>query len=127
MRAIHIYQGRSGRESPDPARCCADVWPRDGSWHSTQCLRKPTAQAEVRGVTYGFCRQHHPDAVQAREKERERLDQAERAVWERKAQTAAAFKACRLALMEIRDGHNDPRILAAETLRLFPDQTGAES
>ncbi len=110
-------------------RCRASV--SDNSLRrSYQCQRKPTVVRCVDGKDVGFCKQHDPEAVKARHcaraKEWERERAEARAREQRRADTAKASAAAKVALEQIAAGHNDPRALAAEVLALFPSPSPAE-
>lgn len=125
----HIYRGRSfAPREGDPKCCRAAIW-GDGL-HPNQCTRKPKVERDVDGKTYGFCGLHDPEVVAARALERHAKWEAK---WnagdrarERAQATQAALKACRDAIEMIAAGHNDPRSLAAETLKLFPKEEDAQ-
>jgi len=90
-------------------RCQADVTRYIGRWPNFgQCCRAATKGSD-------FCKQHHPEAVEARrreatERERERWNVRRVELW------GGRFKA---ALEKIAEGHNDPRSLAEEVLSMF--------
>lgn len=78
------------------------VWSRD-----YQCSRKATRD--------GFCKQHHPDSVAARDKKSQEKAKEDWAEIRYKIYGKGFYK----TLVEIRDGHNDPRQLATEILAKF--------
>lgn len=122
----NIWQGRFDKKPGDPAQCRESVHDRDGSgfFPTHQCVRKPVVFRDVKGTKYGFCKQHDPEAIEARNKERqnqwslesERRDRE----YDRQRQIKAAMDACKAAIEQIAAGCNDARALAEETLRLFP-------
>jgi hypothetical protein len=105
-------------------KCRASVHD-NGRWPSFhQCTRKSVVMRCVDGAEYGFCKLHDPEAVAAKQKaQREKRDQEWKELKDksdRDTRTAAALKSCRVAMEQIAAGHNDPRTLALETLKLFP-------
>lgn len=120
----HIFTHRWTSAPGSPNYCRAAV--HQDRWGFSQCNRKPVVFRCVDGHEgeLGFCRQHDPVEVEAREKARRAKWEAERqAAKERRQrleQEEAAYDACLAALDAIAKGHNDPRTLAAETLGLFP-------
>lgn len=103
----------------DPARCCASV---EQAWPVyTQCTRAPLAWYG----TLGYCKQHDPASVLARQEARQKK-------WRLEAQEISArrnneilraelAKEALAALRSIADGHNDPRSLASEILAKYAD------
>ncbi|AWI90303.1 hypothetical protein C0214_19800 [Methylobacterium sp. DM1] len=123
MAEPHIYTPHNAfRAAADPNRCRHAVY--EGRMGFYQCQRKPVVFRCVKGEDVGFCKQHDPEAVAAREKAwREKFDReraAESAKWERARRLTEANRAAKEALEQIAAGHNDPRVLAAEILALFP-------
>lgn len=124
----NIWVARHTNKEGNPAHCRASVMSREGgsySWiHSYQCTRKPIVCRMVDGKEYGFCKQHDPEAVNERNKARteqwRRDAECRDLEHKRQNQEREAMKACKLAIEQIAAGHNDPRMLATETLRLFP-------
>ncbi|WCS27195.1 hypothetical protein LOK46_10380 [Methylobacterium sp. NMS14P] len=125
-----IWSPRNGLDNrrPDLAHCRAVVYPKEtyGWLHGYQCPRKAIVFRCVEGHEgeLGFCRQHDPEAVRARNKARQDRVEAEwaraRAKDERERQTRDAQAAAKAALESIAAGHNDPRTLAVEVLAMFP-------
>lgn len=108
------------------ANCRESCWTRESWNHTYQCTRKAIVFRCVDGYEgeLGFCRQHDPVAVAAKNKAR---NDAWHAKWaaadaahERDKQIKVAAEAARVALERIAAGHNDPRSLAAEVLALYP-------
>ena len=80
-----------------------------GLWsRSHRCTRN--------AVIAGYCRLHHPDAVQARKDVREVKWKAEREIAQRRYALGQLGEKMVVALIAIRDGHNDPREVAREAL-----------
>lgn len=123
----NIWTARHTNKPGNPALCRASVVPNEtyGWVHQHQCTRKPIVFRCVDGAEYGFCKQHDPETVKARDAarrdqwrlERERKDRE----YDRQKREREAMGACKAALEQIAAGHNDPRALAVETLALFPD------
>ena len=78
------------------------IWSQDH-----QCSRKAKKD--------GFCKQHHPDTVAARDKKSQEKADADWGEVRYKIHGKSFYK----ILVEIRDGHNDPRQLATEILAKF--------
>jgi hypothetical protein len=119
---VFIWKPRWGQSPAKRDRCRASVY--TSVW-SHQCQRKPKIQREVDGKLYLFCYQHDPVAIDAKRKARqEKWDKewAEKeAGWARKEAEGKALDACKEAIQKIAAGHNDPRTLAMETLKMFGD------
>jgi hypothetical protein len=121
-----IWQGRFDKNSGNPAQCRESVHDREGGgfFPTHQCVRKPVCTRVIDGKEYGFCKQHDPEAVKARDKKRHEQwkleSEARSREYDRTKRTEAAMDACKEAIEKIANGHNDPRTLALETLRLFP-------
>jgi hypothetical protein len=122
-----IWTSRHTNKPGNPELCRATVYSREsggyGWLHNYQCTRKPICTRVVNGQEYGFCKQHDPETVKARDKarsERWRLErEASNAEHDRQKREREAMAACKSAIEQIAAGHNDPRTLAVETLTLF--------
>lgn len=123
---VHIWTLNITKAKGRPECCRAavredSIWPR---YH--QCTRKPKVFREIDGTSYGFCGVHDPEAVEAKNKKLN--DQAKLQYQEsvRKEEYKKALQvataASKVALQQIADGHNSPRELAIETLKLFPTE-----
>ena len=70
-----VWTSRFHNKPGDPKLCRASVSSREAggySWlHSYQCTRKPVCTRVVNGEEYGFCKQHDPELVKARDKARQ--------------------------------------------------------
>lgn len=121
----HIWRDHRGFDRPaDVKRCREAVHDRTG-WGFYQCSRKPTCERVVDGKKYGFCTQHDPEAVKARDEARHEQWRRDRETsnreYEREKRTREALRACKAAIEQIAAGYNDARALAIETLTLFPE------
>lgn len=118
-----IFKGNYAHAKPDPKYCAAAVHKGGRSVGFHQCNRKPVIHREIEGKKYGFCKQHDPVLVAAKDKaRREKWDREwaeKQAKWDRQEQTAKALQACKKAIEQIAKGHNDPMTLAKETLKQF--------
>ena len=90
--------------------------------HCSRCATK--SYTNDAGTVLWYCGTHHPDAARER---REKANRKHEAQWAQRTATLKAAKirqdaleACKTAIENIAAGHNDPRALAAETLKLFP-------
>ena len=123
-RLIDLWADHRYDRAPDLKCCRASVY-EGVSRNFYQCSRKATIFRCVEGRDVGFCRQHDPEAVAARNAARNAAWKAESdartARFYREKREREAVAACREAMQLIADGHNDPRTLAAETLALFPN------
>jgi hypothetical protein len=107
------YGGNSFRASKkyDPTRCAYEVDNSYNNWPSyAQCSKKPTCGPD--GI---FCKIHDPEYIA--EKNRKR-DEKYKADWNKRMIELGGKKFYE-ALVEIRDGHNDPRTLAREVLQPY--------
>lgn len=93
-----------------PSRCQEIVHPAEIWYRSHQCTRK--------AVKDGYCKQHHPDEVAAREAARRAKHSAQ---WEVDRLKFAGRKFAQ-ALAKIRDGDNDPRETARKALEGYSDE-----
>lgn len=122
---VHVFRGNFGRDhEPSPKYCAAAVPDGGRSVSFHQCGHKPKVKRTVKGKEYGFCAIHDPVVVDRRRKERhvkyDAASAARTAAWARADQLDKAKNAALAALELIRDGHNDPRSLARETLNMLP-------
>lgn len=108
------YGGNMVKRPPDMTRCCEEVARYIGGWpHYGQCTRK-----RGYGPDEAYCKQHDPEAAAKRRAE---VDEREAVRW-RKQCLEWAGPRFYAALKQIADGHNDPRSLAADTIRAYlPD------
>ena len=99
---------------PDLTRCCVEVTSYVGRWpKQNQCNRK-----RGHGPDEAYCKQHDPAAKAARDallaaKANERHQQ-----W----RIEMAGKRFLVVLRQIANGHNDPRTIAAEVIKDFPER-----
>lgn len=103
MTRTHLFDG-----PVDPERCVQSVrdetrWP---SWH--QCNRP-----RGHGPNGEYCKQHSPDAVAERRHKQEMLWKAQDMKRSIELRAFVMFS----ALIEIANGHNDPRTIAAEAIK----------
>lgn len=119
-----IWKSRFHNKPGDPKYCRASVWDRSSGYRDYQCTRKPVCTRVVDGKEYGFCKQHDPEAVKARDEARHEQWRLAREYrdrqYDREKQTKAALEACKLACEQIRDGHKNPVDVATIALGLFP-------
>lgn len=102
--------GLSYRErTEDISRCVVSVSGR-GRWPSSHQCNRPRGH----GPDGLYCKQHTPDAVQARRDEADRRYREESERRQRPHKERADMIA---ALKKIRDGHNDPRSIAESVLK----------
>lgn len=113
-KSYGAWAGFPAGKPPDFTRCCVQVWPNERGARHHQCGRKRGF-----GPDGAYCKQHDPEAVAERQAVQAAKYHAKNAVWEQRARAQKALDACKAALTLIRDGHNDPRYLAAKTLALF--------
>lgn len=101
--------GRFGRMGtpPNESLCKAAVYVPD-LYRFRQCQRKPHAD--------GWCKQHHPEIEASRKEERQKRWEEQAANQQRRDAMGWYGERFMAALIEIRDGHNDPRARAAEAL-----------
>lgn len=122
--SLFVWTPRALQGRPDPNRCCVSVSSKGGRFFSHQCGRKITVRRVFEGKDRGFCKQHDPEVVKARWNEREarwkRESDAREAAYQYADEMREAQARAVRALEQIRDGHNDPRELARETLSSFP-------
>lgn len=126
---VHIYKPGAwaasigATASTDRCREAVHEGGRGVGFH--QCGRKPAVTREVDGKEYGFCKQHDPVVVKAKDAaRRERWDAeaaARSAKWDREARQRAALPLLLEAMKTIAAGHNDARAFAAETLAKVGD------
>lgn len=114
-------------EPSNKAFCRASFYSRKSgdSFRSRQCTRKPIIWRVIDGKKYGFCKQHDPEAI--KERDNARIEQWKRErdslnrEYDRQGQIKSAMDACKAVIQKIADGHENPRMLAVEMLRLFPE------
>ena len=99
----------------DITRCAVSVYGSESFSHGHQCTRP-----RGHGPNGEYCKQHDPAKEEARKAKWRAEFEAKQARWDRVDQINEALKACKVAIEKIADGHNDPRTLATETLKLFP-------
>ncbi len=99
------YRANDHDRKFDPACCKAGFWSNERWSRYSQCSRKP--------VIDGWCKQHSPEAEEARERQRKERADAEQRKWDRAFSRPRDYET---ALQQIADGHNDPRTLAREAL-----------
>jgi hypothetical protein len=109
------WAGLPHGRAPDLTRCCVEVNSYIGrSSHFHQCNRK-----RGYGPEQAYCKQHDPVAVAARDaaaKEKyDKSHQARRIEW-----AGGRFLH---VLRQIANGRNDPRAIAAEAIKDFPERT----
>jgi len=103
------YVPRLGRKV-DPTRCRADVMYYEGNWpRNKQCDFKPRPGSKYCGI-------HNPEKVAERRAAVRARDEAKWAKELEARKFGRVGKRLMAALEQIRDGHNDPRSLAAEVL-----------
>lgn len=97
----------------DMARCRVQTY-ESVSRNFSQCARKKVV--EVDGI--GYCKQHSPEAQEARARQRREREAEEQRRSDYRYRRPADYKD---ALREIAAGHNDPRALASEALAKWGD------
>lgn len=121
---LHIFKGRFGNPYLNPNKCARAV--PDGGRSPTfhQCNRKPKVTRTVKGKEYGFCATHDPVALNEKYLQRqakwEREWKETQAKWDYNTAMEKAHEAAIEAIRKIAAGHNDPRTLANEVLKMIP-------
>ena len=106
---IRYYGYRFARRRENPELCIEHVFSNARGESPHQCKNKRGF-----GPNGEFCKTHSPDAVEAR---RNAANARWRSKIERQNRPIETLNAYRQALEAISEGHNDPRSLAAETLK----------
>ena len=118
-RRYGCWAGYPSGSAEDPKCCIAEVWSRESYSHGHQCNRP-----RGHGKDGLYCKQHDPETVEAKRNARNAKWDAEFKAkqdrWDKKAKEEKALEASKDALEKIAAGHNDPRTLAMEILKLFP-------
>ena len=111
--AYGAWAGNEKGRRPDPDRCAEEV---HGDYLFHQCNRK-----RGYGPEQAFCKQHSPEAKQAREDARKAKHDAEMSKWRKeRAESDAKDRALDL-IKQIAAGHNDPRGAAIDLLNTLSD------
>lgn len=111
------------RNRADLRRCAVGVWtPMGRTSHYGQCSKLAKHDAVIGGQEVRVCSIHSPNAVAKREAAKQERYERERRKSDYRWQRPADYKA---ALIEIANGHNDPRTLARETLAAWDDLPSA--
>lgn len=113
--AKKMTYGSSYSPTPyDPARCVCPVSFRDAGWtRKMQCTRKPG-----HGPDGLYCKQHSPEAVEARVKAQDERHKQRMSEWRPRWCATAMLKIIR----QIANGHNDPRGLCSEFMRKYDER-----
>lgn len=104
------WAGNPRGRAPDLTRCCVEIHPSTGFRVPYQCNRKRGHRPDN-----AYCKQHSPEAVAARDKAAKERYEKQSLKW--KYETYG--KMFHDVLKQIADGHNDPRSLAIETLKVM--------
>ena len=120
LKYAFIWHPMRMERAADLRRCRAAVHDDFGVGHH-QCTRR----GKIERGGYLFCATHDPVTIKAKRDARNAAwaaEAAERDKLQKFATDRQAFKAaCEAAIRLIASGHNDPRLLALETLARDPD------
>jgi len=110
LRRYGKWAGNPSGNREDTSRCIVSVTPNERSPIQHQCYNK-----RGHGPNGLYCKTHDPEVVALREKNvAARREEA----WNRETRPLRQREAYRRALEKIAEGHNDPRALAVEALKV---------